>query len=64
MQDATNIKQFTFFIDGKPTVATETWITEFGEVYISLRHPRGGVMNINVKNIHAYIKKGDENHEL
>ena len=64
MQDATNIKQYTFYIDGKPTVATETWITEFGDVYISLRHPKGGNMNVNVKNIRAYIKKDDENNEL
>ena len=64
MQDATNIKQYTFYIDGQPTVATETWITEFGDVYISLRHPKGGNMNVNVKNIRAYIKKDDENNEL
>ena len=64
MQDATNIKQYTFYIDGQPTLATEVWITEFGEVYVSLRHPKGGDMNVNAKNIRRYIKESDENKEL
>ncbi len=64
MQDATNIKQYTFYIDGIPTVATEVWITEFGDVYVSLKHPKGGNMNVNSKYIRRYIKESDENKEL
>lgn len=57
MQDATKITQYTFYIDGKPTQAVETWITEYGDVYVSLVHPKGGVMNVDSKNIRKYIQK-------
>jgi hypothetical protein len=64
MQDATNIKQHTFYVDGEPTIATDCWITEFGDIYISLKHPKGGNMNVNSKYIRRYLKDKEENTEL
>jgi hypothetical protein len=60
MQDAIKINEKRFYIDGVETVATQTWITEYGEVFISLKHPRGGEMNVNAKHIHAYIQKEEK----
>lgn len=64
MQDATNITQYTFYVDDKPTVATGCWITEFGDIYVSLKHPNGGNMNVHTKYIHRYMKEREENTEL
>jgi hypothetical protein len=60
MQDATNIKDFRFEIDGVPTIATDTWITEFGDIYITLKHPKGGFMNVDAKHIRKYIRQDNE----
>ena len=57
MRDATNITERKFHINGVETIATNTWITDNNEVYISLKHPRGGEMNVHVKDIGKYTVK-------
>ena len=64
MQDATNILEKRFYIDDIPTVAVSVWITDYGDVYVGLKHPKGGTMNVNVKHIRKYIKHDEEYVEL
>ena len=56
MRDATNIKDLDFYIGTQKTHALNTYITVLGEVYISLKHPQGGEMNIQGKKIHMYLE--------
>jgi hypothetical protein len=55
MRDAQNIKDIVYVVDGERSNATEAWMAENGEVYITLRK-NGCNMNVNVKDIHKYIK--------
>ncbi len=56
MRDATNIKDLDFYIGTQKTKALNTYITVLGEVYISLKHPQGGELNIQGKKIHMYLE--------
>lgn len=56
MRDANLIQTQTFYIDNQLTQATNTWITQLGEIYISLLHPKGGQMNVHAKDLHKYTK--------
>jgi hypothetical protein len=60
MKDATDILKKDFYIDGVKTNAVSVWITEFNDVYVGLKHPKGGVMNVPAKHIHAYTKKDEK----
>ncbi len=57
MRDAIIITERKFYIDGVETRATKTWITENNEVYISLKYPKGGELNVHVKDIGKYTVK-------
>jgi hypothetical protein len=54
MRDAININDREFHIDGVKTHATNVWITEHNEIYISLKHPKGGELNVLAREIHNY----------
>jgi hypothetical protein len=56
MRDAINIKDREFHIDGIKTHATNVWITEYNEIYISLKHPRGGTLNVSSRDINKYCE--------
>ena len=59
MRDATKIKEVKFYIDGKETRASETWLTEHGEVFDSLKH-NGCEMNVKATDIEKYLKRKED----
>lgn len=56
MRDATNIKDKDFYINGVKTKATNVWITEHGEIFVSLRANENCELNISAKDLKKYIK--------
>ena len=64
MRDAQNIKDLDFYIGNQKTKALNTYITVLGEVYISLKHPKGGEMNIQAKKIHLYLEPQTSTHPI
>lgn len=56
MRDAINIMYREFHIDGIKTHVTNVWITEYNEIYISLKHPKGGTLNVSSGDIHKYCE--------
>jgi hypothetical protein len=57
MRDATNIKDKDFYIDGVKTKATNVWITERGEIFVSLKAHGNCELNISAKDLKKYTKK-------
>jgi hypothetical protein len=57
MRDAILLQDLEFEYRGKPAVYAETWITESGEIYISLRiDEHKSWINISAKEIKNFVK--------
>lgn len=56
MRDAKLLTEVKFEMDGEPAEVTGTWITEYGDVYITL-YNNGRWCNIMAKDLKKYIKQ-------
>lgn len=55
MRDAKLITEVKFEMEGEPAEVTGTWITEYGDIYITL-YNNGRWCNIMAKDLKKYIK--------
>lgn len=56
MRDATEITKIKFWIGETETRALYTYMTEAHEIYVALKHPQGGQMNVHAKMLPKYLK--------
>ena len=56
MQDSIKIENVKFeYTDGEEMIPSQTYLTPFGEVYISFKMPNGSFLNIQASAIKNYI---------
>lgn len=59
MQDAIEISEAKFSVDGVEVTQTKTFIAENGEIYIGLYH-EGKWMNVHNNNVKNYLQNEKE----
>lgn len=56
MRDAFNLKNFNFSVNGYPAEISDMWLTQNGEIYVSLLY-NSVYLNVPVNNLNNYIIK-------
>jgi hypothetical protein len=57
MRDCKKINEIEYVYDGQVIVPQETYITDFGEVYIKFKRTCNSTINIHTSDLKEYIKK-------
>ena len=57
MRDSTKIEDLKFTHNEKTMVPVQTYVTPYGEVYVSFKKTDGTHINIHSSDVKGYIKK-------
>jgi len=56
MRDATNIKDLTFEVNGHSAKASDVWLSQNGEYFVSLHYNKVW-LNVRIDDLKNYIKE-------
>lgn len=56
MRDATNIKNLKFEVSGHPAKASDVWLSQNGEYFVSLNY-NNIWLNVRIDDLKKYIKE-------
>lgn len=58
MRDSTKIEELKFIFHGIDMVPVQTYVTSYGEIYVSFKRANGTFVNIHSNDVKKYIVNG------